>query len=74
MDVCMTNKKGIKYCVTVTRECTEVLEVWNVKYERYHCLKDAPKWVQKTAKEQLPIVVGMLEKAAYDFNKEGKQL
>ena len=60
VDVWMTNKKGTQYSAIITREGTEVRHVFNLKYERYYCLKDAPKWVQKTVEEQLPIVAIML--------------
>jgi hypothetical protein len=67
VDAWMTNKKGTQYSVIITRECTEVREVFNLKYERYYCLKDAPKWVQKTVEEQLPIVTSMLACLKVDY-------
>ncbi len=60
IDIHMTNKKGTKYKTTVF-EGGVVRYVHNItKDRRYYRMTDAPKWVQKTIEEQLPVVAIML--------------
>ena len=62
VDIHMTNKRGTQYRAVITRTYNGCLvrHVFNVPNDRYYCLKDAPKWVQKTIEEQLPVVAIMM--------------
>ena len=59
--VYMTNKKGTKYAAAVSPINTNaLLSLYNVTKGRLCTMKSAPKWVQKTIEEQIPIVAIML--------------
>ena len=60
VDIHMTNKRGTEYGATVFVGGV-VRYVHNItKDRRYYRITDAPKWVQKTIEEQLPVVAIML--------------
>lgn len=62
VDIHMTNKRGTEYRATITRTYNgcSVRHVFNIPNDRYYRITDAPKWVQKTIEEQLPVVAIML--------------
>lgn len=61
VDIHMTNKRGTQYRAMFSCSGPKVLSVYNVTNGRCcSSLENAPKWVQKTIEEQMPIVAIML--------------